>query len=64
MTGMGDAEISQEILEKVKKAATDNKLACPVARKLADDLGVTNKTVGDACNELDIKIKDCSLGCF
>jgi hypothetical protein len=61
---MGDTEITQEVLDKVKEAADDNKLSCPVARKLADDLGVANKVIGDACNELGIKIKNCSLGCF
>lgn len=61
---MAENELTQEVLDKVKEAAGDNKLACPVARKLATDLGVTNKVIGDACNELKIKIKDCSLGCF
>jgi DNA-binding transcriptional MocR family regulator len=64
MKMMGENELTQEILDKVKEAAEDNRMSCPVARKLADDLGVANKTIGDACNELDIKIKNCSLGCF
>lgn len=61
---MGDAEVTLEVLDKVKEAAGDNGLTCPAARKLADDLGVANKVIGDACNELNIKIKNCSLGCF
>jgi hypothetical protein len=61
---MGENEVTQEVMEKVKAAADDGKLSCPVARKLADDLGVTPKVIGDACNEQKIKIKNCSLGCF
>lgn len=61
---MGESEVTQEVLDKVKAAAVDGKLDCPTARKIADDLGVGNNVIGDACNELKIKIKNCSLGCF
>ncbi len=57
-------EVTQEVLDRVKAAAGDNGLSCPAARKLADDLGVEPKVIGDACNQLDVKIKNCALGCF
>jgi hypothetical protein len=56
--------ISEEILEAVKKAAPDNSLSCTVARKLAADLKVSVKVIGEAADQLDIKIKACELGCF
>lgn len=61
---MGENKIAQEVLDKVKAAADDNKLACPTARRLADELSVPDNVIGEACNELNIKIKNCSLGCF
>ncbi|MFA5867220.1 MAG: hypothetical protein WC891_04575 [Actinomycetota bacterium] len=61
---MTENNVSQEVLNKVKEAAGDNGLSCPEARKLADDLGVAPKVIGDACNQIDVKIKNCALGCF
>ncbi len=58
------SEVTQEVLDRVKEAAGDNGLTCPAARKLADDMGVAPKVIGDACNQLDIKINSCALGCF
>ena len=49
--------------EMVKKAA-DGKLPCSVARKIAEDLNISCKEVGDAANDLGIRIKNCQLGCF
>lgn len=57
-------EVSREVLEAVKKAAPEGFITCPRARKLAEELGVPPRAVGDACNVLKIKIKGCELGCF
>ncbi|HAG10525.1 MAG TPA: metal-binding protein [Desulfotomaculum sp.] len=57
-------EISQQLLEAVKKAAVDGKLTCSGARQLAAKLKVRPRTVGNACNSLKIKLKSCELGCF
>lgn len=54
----------QRILDAVKQAARDNRLSCTQARRLADELKVTPKVIGDACDALKIKIKACELGCF
>jgi len=61
---MEEGSVSQEVLDKVKEAATDGRLNCPKARRIADELGVPAKIVGQACNELKIKISGCALGCF
>ncbi len=58
------SEVTPELIEAVKAKAVDGRVTCPVLRKLADDLGVTVRAVGDAANEAGIKIKNCELGCF
>ena len=59
-------DYSQEdrIEEEVRKMARDGRLQCSLARKIAEDLGVTYREVGEAANKLGIKITDCALGCF
>ncbi len=58
------SEVTPELIEAVKTKAVDGRATCAVLRKLADDLGVPVRTVGDAANEAGIKIKNCELGCF
>ncbi|HEY3374958.1 MAG TPA: hypothetical protein VGK02_07860 [Candidatus Aquicultor sp.] len=58
------SEISAEVLEKVKETAKDNRLSCTAARKIGAGLGVPLHQIGDACDELGIKIHSCELGCF
>jgi hypothetical protein len=58
------SEATPELIEAVKAKAVDGRVTCPVLRKLADDLGVTVRAVGDAANEAGVKIKNCELGCF
>lgn len=55
-----DDKISQAVL----KAAKDGGISCTAARKLARELQVTPREIGDACNKLKIKIHTCELGCF
>lgn len=58
------SEISKEILAAVTQAAKDKKISCAIARKVAKELNVPVKTIGQAANELGIKIAACELGCF
>ena len=53
-----------ELDEKIKASLVDGKLPCPVAFKIAKEMKVGPKEVGDACNRLKIKIRSCQLGCF
>ncbi len=57
-------DVDPRIKEALLKAAPEGKITCPEARKLAEALGVDPRVIGDACNALQIKIKDCALGCF
>lgn len=58
------AEVAREVLEALKKEAKDGRISCTAARKLALELKIPPKMVGDAANQLKIKIKACELGCF
>jgi len=57
-------EVSSEILEAVEKASKEKVLTCTEARKLAEELKVSPKLIGDAADKLKIKIRVCELGCF
>jgi hypothetical protein len=58
-------QVSKEVLkEAVKNAAIEGRLTCEKAHELGKELGVTLQEIGAVCNELQIKIKTCQLGCF
>jgi len=57
--------ISKEQLnEAVRKAAQEGRLTCEKAHDLGRKLGVPLEDIGKVCNELQIKIQACQLGCF
>ncbi len=53
-----------ELEEKIKASLVNGRLPCSVAFKIAKELKVGPRAVGDACNKLKIKISNCQLGCF
>lgn len=55
---------ANEIKDAVLKAATEGKLSCTKARRLAEELGVPTKEIGRVADELKIKLFGCELGCF
>lgn len=57
-------ENKEQLHQELIRLSSDGKISCTIARKLAEDLDVSPKKVGDACNELKIKICACELGCF
>jgi hypothetical protein len=57
-------ELDPKVREAVLKASSEGRITCPAARELADQLGVDPGLIGEACNQLGIKIKACALGCF
>ena len=56
--------VDSRIKEALLKAASDGKITCPAAMEIATSLGVEPKVVGEACDELKIKLHGCVLGCF
>jgi hypothetical protein len=58
-------QVSKEILiAAVTRAADDGRLTCEKAHELGKQLDVPLKEIGVVCNELNIRVKDCQLGCF
>lgn len=57
--------VTKEALqEAVRKAAKEGRLTCEKAHELGKELDVSLREIGAACNELNIRIKACQLGCF
>lgn len=48
----------------IRKALVDGKLSCAAGLKIARDLKIPANKVGEATNELKIRIANCQLGCF
>jgi len=53
-----------KVREMVKEKTKEGRISCPMAHKIAKELGVSPKVVGDVVNELKIKFYGCQLGCF
>jgi len=56
--------VDPSIMEKVKASSKNGKLSCAEAFKLANELGVPIRKIGEACDAGCIKIAGCQLGCF
>jgi peptide subunit release factor 1 (eRF1) len=56
--------MENKLKEEIMKRAVGGKLACATARSIAEELHVAYKEVGEAADELGVKIKNCELGCF
>ncbi len=56
------------ILERVRQSAVERDgrlvLPCAAAFSIAEKTGVSLAEIGAACNEQQIKIIRCQLGCF
>ncbi|MCL6472297.1 MAG: hypothetical protein K6T91_05730 [Firmicutes bacterium] len=58
------SKLTEDILKKIEEASKDKRLSCTAARKVGEELGIPLRQVGEACDELGIKIFACELGCF
>lgn len=56
--------MEEKVVEEVKKASKEGKLACGTALEIAKNLGCSPALVGKAADDNKIKIVSCSLGCF
>ena len=54
----------EDVKTRLKAAAPEGKIACATAFRLAEELGLSRKDLGELLNELKIKIIQCQLGCF
>lgn len=56
--------MENELERKIKSSLVNSRLPCAVAFKIAKEMKVSPRDVGDAANRLSIKISNCQLGCF
>ena len=56
--------MSNELEEKIKAYLVDGSLPCAVAFKIAKELKISPREVGETADKLSIKICACQLGCF
>ncbi len=54
----------EQLLEKIRSASKDGKIACVRALGLAREVNISTKELGDLLNEMKIKVDSCQLGCF
>lgn len=55
----------KKLIEKhIKKTSVKGKITCPALRKIAEKTGTPYKVAGQIADDLNIKIKNCDLGCF
>jgi len=57
-------EEREKLMLALRDEVSQDKISCEEARALAERLAVPYELVGDAANELGIKIFGCQLGCF
>ena len=57
-------ELTRALLEACRHEDGRATLACADAFKLAKRLGVTLRRIGRVCDQENIKICTCQLGCF
>jgi hypothetical protein len=66
----GEAQMSKKddlinnVLERVQEIDGKKKLACAEAFKLSQELGANRAEIGRICNQHNIRICKCQLGCF
>lgn len=56
--------VPEQVLTAVQEASREKKITCTGAREIAARLGVEVRLVGEACDQLGVKIMACELGCF
>ncbi len=54
----------EELEQRLRTAARENRIQCAAALAIAKALGVTPAEVGKTANKLKIRISKCQLGCF
>ena len=60
--------IAKELIKKIEKSVVESdgkkKFYCTKAFELAKEYGVELKDIGQYCNDNNIRIAKCQLGCF
>jgi len=61
---MNNTELSRAITEAADERDGKKRLSCFKAFAISEKLSVSVKEIGEFCNENNIKISSCQLGCF
>ncbi len=56
--------VNEALKKALNERAPDGRISCQEARQVAEDMDLEYSEVGQACNDLGIKIHACQLGCF
>ena len=59
-----EEELIKAVLERAEEIDGRKKLACAEAFELAQEFGVEVIEIGRICNQHNIRIRKCQLGCF
>ena len=54
----------EEIKNLIKEHSSENGINCATIFSISNQHDVPLKKIGDLCNEVKIKIRNCQLGCF
>jgi hypothetical protein len=54
----------QDIYQEISKRAQDDKIACRQCFEIARECDVSLKIIGEVCDENNVRIRACQLGCF
>ncbi len=54
----------KRVVELLIERSVDKRILCSEARRIAEDAGLPYSEVGKLADELQIKIRNCELGCF
>jgi hypothetical protein len=56
--------VKDEITRAVQEVSQEGRVTCAELQALAEKLGCSYEEIGQVANSLNIKIKQCQLGCF
>ncbi len=54
----------EELKTAIGEIAVEGKASCKALLALAEKLDVSPKQIGEACNEINVRVSTCQLGCF
>ena len=53
-----------ELKQAIGEIAVEGKASCKALLALAEKLEVSPAQIGEACNEMNVRVSTCQLGCF
>lgn len=59
-----DEKMKEKLTRRILEEAPEKKLTCQKAFAIVEQLGCRPAAIGQLCNELQVKICGCQLGCF